>query len=113
MRQRAKHKKKSAIAIAAAVAGGAVLLGLIFFGGATVSLLPSRGHGKFAPFPTRGFVENPRSYAGNKYRVKGTVDNMLDSVGTGEKMNRLVSLSVGEGMFIPVMVPSSSLPSFS
>ena len=74
----------------------------------TGSTFPNGKQKRYALFPVQGFVENPLSYVGNRYRIKGRLDNVLESAGTGETMKRLVSLAVGDGKFIPVLVPSSS-----
>jgi len=105
---RARRNKKSGTWIVAAVVGAAVLLAALLFSGAVGSLLPHQGRDKFGAFSPDGFLDNPRSYAGNKYRVVGTLDNILDSGNTSDGITRLISLAVEGGKFIPVLVPAKS-----
>ena len=105
---RARKHKKSGTWIAAAVVGAVVLLAAFLFSGAAGSLLPHQGLNKFGAFSPAGFLENPKVYAGNKYRVVGTLDNILDSGTTDDGVARLISLAVEGGKFIPVLVPAKS-----
>jgi len=95
-------------AIVAALAGAAFVGAFMFIhrAGAT---FPNSSQSRFDLLPVQAFVENPRSYVGNRYRIKGCLDNVLGSTGSGEGMKRLVSIAVGEGKYIPVLVPASSV----
>ena len=105
---RARKHKKNGTWIAAAGVGSVVLLAAFLFSGVAGSLLPHQGLDKFGAFSPDGFIENPKTYAGNKYRVVGTLDNILDSGNTSDGVARLVSLAVDGGKFIPVLVPAKS-----
>jgi len=106
MRQR--KKKKPGMLFVAGVVGAALLLALLFFSGAAGTLIPGSERGKYGTFSAAVFLENPRTHAGNKYRVEGTLDNILDSGDTGDGITRLVSLAMEGGKFIPVLVPAKS-----
>lgn len=108
MRQRKKNSLRPILIFAAVCA--ALVLGALVFGGASGGRFSGSGHDKFGTFSASAFLENPKTHAGNKYRVEGMIDNTLTSGGTGDAIARMVSLSVDGGYFIPVLVPAKSVP---
>ncbi len=107
MRNR-KSKNRTVLVVSGAIVVG-VLAAYFVFSGAAASLVPELGRGKYATFSADGFLENPKTHAGNRYRIEGVIDNILDSQNPGEGMVRLVSLSTAEGQFIPVLVPEKNV----
>jgi hypothetical protein len=108
MRQRKKKSARPAVIFAAVCA--VLVLGALVFGGAAGGKFSGAGHEKFGTFSASAFIENPKTHAGNKYRVEGMIDNILGSTGAGDSVTRLVSLSVDGGHFIPVLVPAKAVP---
>jgi len=106
MRQRKKSRSGKLIALSAL--GIALLLAALYFSGAKIGSLKNPGGEKFGTFSAAGFLDNPKTHAGNHYRIEGTLDNILDSSTAGGGVVRLVSLSVEGGRFVPLLVPEGS-----
>jgi len=102
---RARNKKSSRVLLVGAGVVAAILVVLFVFSGAAGRVFPAGGSSRYAPFPETDFLANPASYAGNNYRIEGTVDNVLQTEELPEGIARLVSLGLANGKFVPVFVP--------
>lgn len=93
--------KSNTIAIVGAIAIAAAVI--------IVVLLATRGgsSSRLEPFPTLAYLESPKNYLGNAYRIDAQVDSMLNyKPGVG----RLLVVK-SEGKPIPVFLPDGLIES--